>query len=187
MEAISASYAMALENEIQGSCTFVLLVLDGYSNTLSAASLGDSAFMIVRKGQIVYRSVSQQMRFNCPFQLGSESHHGPDDALVMHLQVEDGDLVITASDGLFDNLFDEEILQSCEEMESDYESSSAEEVERHLQKLSHHLASNAFFVSQDKERETPFSRLARENGIFHNGGKMDDITVLCSRVIKTPN
>ena len=51
----------------QGSSTALVLTLEG--STLHAANVGDSGFMVVRNGQAVFRSPTQQKRFNFPFQL----------------------------------------------------------------------------------------------------------------------
>ena len=52
----------------QGSSTACILALEG--DTLHAANLGDSGFMVVRKSKVLYKSRSQQHQFNYPFQLG---------------------------------------------------------------------------------------------------------------------
>jgi hypothetical protein len=55
-----------------------------------------------------------QHSFNYPFQLGAPGgspSDDPDSAEEVILSVVDGDLIIMASDGLFDNLFDEEIVE----------------------------------------------------------------------------
>lgn len=44
-------------------------MLDRIQKTLHAANLGDSGFMVVRKGKIILRSEEQQHFFNSPFQL----------------------------------------------------------------------------------------------------------------------
>ena len=54
---------------------------------------GDSGFMLVREGKIVYRSPVLQHFFDCPLQFGavpdfSESTDSAEDAAVAELQVE---------------------------------------------------------------------------------------------------
>ena len=53
---------------VQGSSTACVLALEG--DTLHAANLGDSGFMVVRRNKVHYKSRSQQHQFNFPYQLG---------------------------------------------------------------------------------------------------------------------
>ncbi len=50
----------------QGSCTACVLVLEG--NTLHAANLGDSGFLVLRGKRVLFRSRTQQHQFNFPYQ-----------------------------------------------------------------------------------------------------------------------
>ena len=59
--------------------------------------------------KLVYQAPEQQHYFNCPLQLGTNSRDRPEDAQTFTLPCEPGDLVLAATDGLFDNLFLEEV------------------------------------------------------------------------------
>lgn len=77
---------------------------------------GDSGFMLVREGKVVYRSPVLQHFFDCPLQFGavpdfSESTDTAEDAAVAELQVQPGDVLLAGSDGLWDNCFDAELLR----------------------------------------------------------------------------
>ena len=79
----------------------------------SAAGSGTSTG--VRGGlgwKLVYQAPEQQHYFNCPLQLGTNSRDRPEDAQTFTLPCEPGDLVLAATDGLFDNLFLEEVRSS---------------------------------------------------------------------------
>ena len=52
---------------LQGSSTALVMVLE--ADTLHTANVGDSGFMVVRNGQALFQSPSQQKRFNFPYQL----------------------------------------------------------------------------------------------------------------------
>ena len=52
-----------------GSCTACVVALDRTGQTLHTANLGDSGFLLIRKGKVVHRSEEQQHYFNTPFQL----------------------------------------------------------------------------------------------------------------------
>jgi serine/threonine protein phosphatase PrpC len=66
--------------------------------------------LFVTDGEIVHRSKAMQHGFNFPFQLGGPSGDKAADADVDTVRVVDGDIVVCATDGLWDNLFDEEVL-----------------------------------------------------------------------------
>ena len=54
---------------IAGSSTACIVCLNGAQ--LHAANLGDSGFMVVRDGRLIFESPAQQHSFNFPFQVGS--------------------------------------------------------------------------------------------------------------------
>lgn len=112
-----------------GSATCLLAVLD--DEKLRIANLGDCALVVVRKGQIVFRTEEMQHgvstrsrysdlsptaeadivrpsgwgQFNFPLQLGTSSKDEPmKDAQLFSVDVEKGDIVVMGSDGLSDNL-----------------------------------------------------------------------------------
>ena len=53
---------------LQGTSTACILALE--DSKLHAANVGDSGFIVVRKQKVVFKSPSQQHRFNFPYQLG---------------------------------------------------------------------------------------------------------------------
>jgi len=52
-----------------GSSTACVVLLNREDSTLYTANIGDSGFMVVRKGRVVRRSEEQQHYFNTPFQV----------------------------------------------------------------------------------------------------------------------
>jgi protein phosphatase PTC7 len=75
--------------------------------------LGDSAYILLRplddKIEKVFRSATQQHRFNAPYQTGTEKAW-PTRAFSTEHIVQNDDIVVMGSDGIFDNLFDEDII-----------------------------------------------------------------------------
>ena len=53
---------------VQGTSTACILALE--DSKLHAANVGDSGFIVVRQQKVVFKSPSQQHRFNFPYQLG---------------------------------------------------------------------------------------------------------------------
>ncbi|PRP87400.1 Mitochondrial catalytic protein [Planoprotostelium fungivorum] len=99
---------------ILGSSTACILVLKSEESKLDSANLGDSGFMVIREGRVIYRSMEQVKGFNFPYQLGAGSPDLPKDAFKISTAVQYGDFVVVGSDGLFDNMYNEEILHTLE-------------------------------------------------------------------------
>ncbi len=95
------------QTHVQGSSTCCVLSIEGC--TVRAANLGDSGFVIIRRGRIVHRSKTQQHAFNFPYQLGTDSDDLPQHADVSSFKVTEGDLIVLASDGLWDNIWSNEL------------------------------------------------------------------------------
>ena len=58
----------------------------------------------------MFRSKEQQHSFNFPFQCGTNGDH-PSTANDDEHKFEENDLMIVGSDGLYDNLYDEDIMR----------------------------------------------------------------------------
>ena len=82
----------------------------GAAGTVQVANLGDSGCMVIRDGRMVLRTIEQTHAFNFPRQLGTGSQDTPSDADRLSIPLEPGDIVVLGTDGLFDNMFDDEIL-----------------------------------------------------------------------------
>ena len=152
--------------ELIGSTTALVALLK--NDELRLANLGDCCCSIIRDKDYIFRSQEQQHSFNYPYQMGTNSQDTPrKDGQRFNIKVRKDDIVILSSDGLVDNLFDEDIL---------------EEVLTHSyspQALSQALCSRAKAVSEDQRAVTsPFQQRANEEGIHFVGGKHDDISVL---------
>ena len=66
--------------------------------------------LVVRKGKIIEETIPQWYAFNLPQQLGNDSPDQPEDSDCMVVNLEEDDVVIMASDGVYDNLSVETIL-----------------------------------------------------------------------------
>ncbi|XP_017256710.2 probable protein phosphatase 2C 55 [Daucus carota subsp. sativus] len=159
------------KTKLPGSSTACLLSLNG--NILCAAILGDSGFVVVRDGNVVYKSPVQQHSFNYPYQLGPASSDLPSSAIEIELKMMAGDVIVAGTDGLFDNMHLEEI--SAQVSQGISRGSDPQD-------LAWTIAENALYNSFDRFAVTPFARASRENGGSHSGGKRDDITVLVAFV-----
>ncbi|ESQ55781.1 hypothetical protein EUTSA_v10025106mg [Eutrema salsugineum] len=156
----------------QGSSTACIIALTDQG--LQSINLGDSGFMVVREGHTVFRSPVQQHDFNFTYQLESGSNGDlPSSGQVFTVAVAPGDVIIAGTDGLFDNLYNNEITAIV-----------VHAVRGGIdpQVTAQKIAALARQRAQDKNRQTPFSTAAQDAGFRYYGGKLDDITVVVSYV-----
>mmetsp|Transcript_4864 Transcript_4864/g.20954 ORF Transcript_4864/g.20954 Transcript_4864/m.20954 type:complete len:234 (+) Transcript_4864:810-1511(+) len=115
IEKINVALNNAAEvNPEQGASTACVVAMDRLGR-LMGINLGDSGALVARGDKAAYKSPDQSHFFNCPYQLGSAS----DDTVAMgknfRFQLEEGDWVILASDGLWDNVYPAEIVRLINE------------------------------------------------------------------------
>jgi protein phosphatase PTC7 len=136
---IHRAIASVEKRKIFGSSTLYLLSIDKHSSFLRSTNIGDSGFMLIRNEHLIQRSHPQYHRGSSPFQLSSfpTTHSNPSrlyhDKYVPHFhpspsiclfslsrasdgeyiedQLQIGDLLLVASDGLFDNLYEDFLIQ----------------------------------------------------------------------------
>ncbi|KAG2195810.1 hypothetical protein INT47_010020 [Mucor saturninus] len=169
----------AQQEGIIGSCTACLAILR--HEELRIANLGDCGISVIRHNDYVFRSEEQQHSFNFPYQLGTSSPDRPKDAQAFTVAVEKGDIIIMGSDGLFDNLFDKEILSIVKSQLSNTRPTRFLSIEP--QKISDALAERAKYVSNCKLNvDSPFQVRAINEGLYYQGGKADDISVIVAIV-----
>ena len=153
----------------RGSTTACFAYLDAGGSSLKVANLGDSALFLIRRGKIAFKTPTQQHEFNFPYQIGSDASDTAEMADIYDIAVSQGDILVLGTDGLMDNVFDDDIVSIVWEAAS--EGRSPDEIS---QMLTLHAKSE----SMSETGETPFSRHAQEAGRKFPGGKPDDITVV---------
>ena len=146
------------------------------ARTLTCANLGDSGFLLIRNGAVVAKSEPQQHNFNFPFQLGSDpGSDKPDAADEYEESMQAGDVLVVGTDGLFDNVYDEEIVSIVTETEKEKPSAT---------QVAEAIAAFASLKASSQSSQTPFADAAHRCGLRFEGGKLDDITCVC--VLTTP-
>ncbi|CAA2973074.1 probable protein phosphatase 2C 55 [Olea europaea var. sylvestris] len=156
----------------KGSSTACIIALTDQG--LHAINLGDSGFMVIRDGCTVFRSPVQQHDFNFTYQLESGTAGDlPSSGEVFTIAIAPGDVIVAGTDGLFDNLYNNDITAVV-----------VHAVRAGLgpQVTAQKIAALARQRAQDKSRQTPFSTAAQEAGFRYYGGKLDDITVVVSYI-----
>nr|GEY95292.1 probable protein phosphatase 2C 55 [Tanacetum cinerariifolium] len=156
----------------KGSSTACIITLTDQG--LSAINLGDSGFMVVRDGCTLFRSPAQQHNFNFTYQLQNGGNgDSPSSGQVFSVRVAAGDVIVAGTDGLFDNLYNNDITAVV---------IHAVRAGLGPQVMAQKIAALARQRAQEKDRQTPFSAAAQEAGIRYYGGKLDDITVVVSYI-----
>jgi len=171
------------KQQIIGSSTACLMMLSHSDLKLYTTNIGDSGFLVVRRGEVVHRSHEQQHYFNTPFQLSLPPTElmsevladRPESADQYEFSVEDGDVILLATDGLFDNVPDRLLVAEMSDVQH-----CKDEIK--LQKSANAIALMARKLSKDPKFLSPFAVNALAAGIETEGGKPDDITVLLATV-----
>lgn len=186
MVALNTSYKQV---EQVGSCTAVVGIMDE-EGKFNAVNIGDSGFMVIREGVMIFRTQEQQHGFNFPYQLGKiegeggEYHpHGqdrPHHADSFEIQLKQGDIIILGTDGLFDNLWDKDILEAVNTNSED----GPKLVASILANQSHEEANKTdnWIPFAQRAFEDKTKKINKKNAKSWLGGKMDDITVVVSYV-----
>ena len=176
---LKAAFAQTVAQH-EGSSTACILSLDCAMGVLSTANLGDSGYLIERQGRVVARTSPQEHNFGNPYQLGHhEASVAPCDADSATTRVQAGDVVVLGSDGLWDNLFDDEVAAITQG------ALRAARTPREMPAAAARAVAHAALeASTDRHKVTPISvRFTEEFERVYSGGKKDDITVLVSLVV----
>ena len=143
---------------------------DGFLRVLN---LGDSACIVIRNDKVVTRTREISHYFDCPYQLSLDSPDRPRDGTKLNLELLPGDLIIMGSDGIFDNLSDEAIVEI------------AASGPNRPQAIAKRVSDRSRKVSFNKKAETPYALMAKkagdpdyEDGV---GGKVDDVSCIVVR------
>ncbi|XP_062086663.1 probable protein phosphatase 2C 26 isoform X1 [Humulus lupulus] len=166
-----------------GSATVIAAILER-NGILKIANVGDCGLRVIREGRVVFSSIPQEHYFDCPYQLSSEAISQTYlDAKVSSMELIEGDTIIMGSDGLFDNVFDHELISTLARCKDVVEAAKA-------------LANLASTHAKDSDFDSPYALEARSRGFDIpwwkkilgrklTGGKLDDITVIVGQVVSS--
>ncbi|KAK9989139.1 hypothetical protein SO802_029378 [Lithocarpus litseifolius] len=163
----------AAESQSPGSSTVLVAYFDG--QVLHVANIGDSGFIAIRNGAVFNRSSAMVHGFNFPLQI--ERDDDPTEFIEGYkIDLDEGDVIVTATDGLFDNLYEKEIASAV---------SNSLQASLKPQDIAEYLAMRAQEVGRSACVRTPFADAAHAAGyVGYTGGKLDDVTVIVSFVQK---
>uniref|UniRef100_J3LKW0 Protein phosphatase n=1 Tax=Oryza brachyantha TaxID=4533 RepID=J3LKW0_ORYBR len=157
-----------------GSSTVLVAHFDG--QVLHACNIGDSGFLVIRNGEIYKKSKPMTYGFNFPLQI--EKGDDPFKLVQKYtIDLQEGDAIVTATDGLFDNVYEEEIAAVI---------SKSLEASLKPAEIAEFLVARAKEVGRSATCRSPFSDAALAVGYLgYSGGKLDDVTVVVSVVRKS--
>jgi protein phosphatase PTC7 len=199
IEAVNQTRAM-------GSCTFVMCTLDLEKEYLHALNMGDSGYMLVRgKSQnenitpnkalnsilnknnptqnnkiseifdIIARSEEQQHSFNFPYQVGSQGDDPNQSETFIH-NFKENDILILATDGLWDNLYEYQILNILQRF---YNPTTNKLQDPNI--VAKQIGEYCERISLDERWKSPF---CMRSGGLYLGGKPDDITIIVAQIVR---
>lgn len=219
-DVLLAAWRRLSKSEVAGSTTACLATLDEEHDALSYVNLGDAGIVVFRDPSrtsgtafqgddkaVVMVAPQQSRSFNLPYQLGWTNTDSrlnfetPFHGNVASFPVKPGDVVVLATDGLFDNVFIDDLAGIIEDWQMN-------NVDDDLDELASIICATARKASLDETNDSPFAKLARENDILwsgayrkHNlslllnssslhaltpyfpaGGMPDDVTVVVMRI-----
>lgn len=146
---------------------------------LYVTNIGDCKVLVVRPREktIVFRTKEQWHWFDCPMQLGTNSVDEPrNDAVLSKVDLEEDDIVVAVSDGVTDNLWEQEVLTNVLESIDKWESGDLWDIELKeangcMVYAARRLLNAALSIAQDPFAESPYMEKAIDEGLTIEGGK----------------
>ncbi|KAF2482555.1 phosphatase 2C-like domain-containing protein [Neohortaea acidophila] len=176
------------------ACSALLHYTKERKPMLYVTQLGDCKCLVVRPTDksVVMSTEEQWHYFDCPRQLGTNSPDEPlVNAVLSKLEINEGDLVLVMSDGMTDNLWEEEIAEAAVEALHSWESDNqqglkqdddgdAGDFDKGMRFVAQELVLAARKIAEDPFAASPFMERAVEEGLAIEGGKLDDISVVAA-------
>ena len=186
---------------LRGSTTLLLGQLDAGSDTLRLLNLGDSGALLLRPSlrsfgdnqehkvlfpRCVLKTEDQSHFWNCPFQANAKNFGKVNGELDEILAcVKEGDVLIAATDGVLDNLFDSDMQACVSDQLTTLMGTDPIAAQEAIDTLSRKLAEQANAIGMRQGEAglvTPFVEAASLEGMSKKGGKLDDVALVCAVV-----
>ncbi|MCJ1383180.1 hypothetical protein MMC17_006293 [Xylographa soralifera] len=215
--------AIVEEKKIRGGGSTACIAVGHSNGVLQVANLGDSGFVQLRPNAVYFASKPQTHAFNTPYQLSimpprmlarsvafghKPLSDQPKDASVTDHTVKHGDVLVFATDGVWDNLSSTDVMKLVSRYMVGFngwangkdgiaasdqldvlttEGGIAKERENTLQALlAVAITGEAKAASENTKLDGPFAREVQKYypGEDWHGGKVDDICVVVAVVVK---
>ena len=185
----------AIQNiNIPAACTMIMVVINKFNNVAYSYQVGDADYLLLSgegkiksRGTPLFRApkkpVYGALGLNSPFRIAREHmtlEVDIDEAVTKKLEIEEGDTLILASDGLWDNLFIHEIISCVEGDDADLDAESIRDtlVDRVTRKLYNDPPADPGYKARDK-MPTPYSNERQSIEFdYPDGPKIDDTTFI---------
>ena len=180
------------KSRLTGSSTACIASLNDTLGVLTVLNLGDSGIIVCRKTEngirIIFKAVMTTHSFNFPFQIGNigDPKYGKmlsdtsSDAIIENVQLKDGDISVMGTDGLWDNLFDEDIVSILSRSKI-FEKAASDRVESDLQPLLSEISTLTLKKASNTKERTPWSvGVEKHYKERYTGGKPDDVSIILS-------
>jgi protein phosphatase PTC7 len=165
IDALAACVEVANKRATGASTALVGSISD--DGVLRVLNVGDCTAIVVRGEKVVARTKEINHFYECPYQFSEISPDRPRDGTRLNLSLKKGDIIIAGSDGVFDNLEEEQIVREVTSSPR-----KAGIIAKRVSDLSRR-------ISQNPKAITPFSKLAlkKKNPDYPDGigGKVDDV------------
>lgn len=142
------------------------------------------ALLLLIMDPVTFDSREQQIHyFNCPFQVAAEEfYEAAGEADDLQTTARHGDILVAASDGVLDNLFEAHVQSIVAQgLVSGLLSADALTAQRAADECAQKIATEAQTVGlreDDESIRTPFQVAAAQEGYKFAGGKLDDVAVV---------
>ena len=136
--------------------------------------------MVVRPEtkEMTYKSKEDWHWFDCPRQLGTNSPDTPKgNSFCDTVDVQEGDIVLCLSDGVTDNLYEEEITEWAVQSVKKWKANEKEAADG-IVYVARTLMEAAKEIALDPNAGSPYMSRAVDEGLAAEGGKLDDISVV---------
>jgi hypothetical protein len=175
--------ATSKPNEWHGTTTacgaFLSADTSGHSHpVLYVTQLGDSQILVIRPSskEVIFKTAEQWHWFDCPRQLGTNSPDTPSDNAVMdRVELQEDDVVLAMTDGVVDNLWEHEVVQSVlDSMEKWHGDADKDQEEQTyadgMRFVAQRLVNAAREIAEDPFAESPYMEKAIDEGLSIEGG-----------------
>jgi protein phosphatase PTC7 len=164
---------------------------------LYVTNLGDSQILVLRPKdqEVLFKTTEQWHWFDCPRQLGTNSPDTPEKNAVMDkVDVEEGDIVLAMSDGVIDNLWEHEVVQSVIDSIRKWETGEGEGTAEDRKGgagggmlfVAEELMKAARVIAEDPFAESPFMERAVEEGLAMEGGMVASLPLQTLLILTKP-
>lgn len=175
----TSATALLHYQDVEGSLKPVLYV----------TNIGDCQILVLRpkEERLIFRTEGQWHWFDCPMQLGTNSVDRPrEDATLSVVELEEDDIVLALSDGVTDNLWEQDLLDVILRSLKNWENAKGDEVvgDRTAGRgggmvyIAQQLLQTTKNIAQDPSAQTPYMEKAVDAGLAISGGMVYNLTSL---------